>query len=402
MSGRWVLDHVSVWDGERMDFLPDRRVVVEEGRIAEIATAAASHPGGDDAERPDLAGGYLVPGLVDLHVHLVWGGAADPEAERSRETPAQTLLRAAARAWESVRRGVTTVCDLGSSDDLAIPLAQAVEEGVLPGPRILAAGRALTMTGGHDPFWARAADGPWAVRAAVRGQVDKGAAILKVAASGGVYGRARDEEVGRPEFTEEELRAAVEEAHRLGRKVSAHAVGASGVRASVNAGVDLIHHGQYLDDATAADLAAYGGTYVPTIAIYRTIARGGEVPEYAAVKARAMGERHVAAIAAARRAGVRLATGSDSGSCNLPHPGLFAELGALVEAGLSPAEVLRAATRESARALCLPDGIGELAAGAAFDAVLFAQDPLRHLDDPGLPVAVWVAGRMVAHGGGRP
>jgi imidazolonepropionase-like amidohydrolase len=185
-----------VFDGVSEQVVENGAVVVEDGRITSVGPARDLPA---NAEVVDLGDATLLPGLIDAHVHLVWSASAEPHEVVERESRALTTLRCAANAALHLRAGVTTVRDVGATDGLSIDIARAVELDVLPGPRVVAAGRAIAMTGGHGWFIGREADGAEAVRHAVRSELKAGATCIKLMASGGVYGHA--EEPGSPQLT---------------------------------------------------------------------------------------------------------------------------------------------------------------------------------------------------------
>lgn len=376
-----VLRRAAVWDGESAD-LRDADVLCVDGRISAIEPAGTTRPAPED-EVVEMEGSALLPGLIDGHVHLVWSGGVDPADVVDRDGEQLTVLRAASNARAQLAGGVTTVADLGSNWDVSISVARAVDQGHLDGPRVVAAGRTVAMTGGHDPFWVNACDGPDAVVRGVREQVFKGAAIIKTAATGGVYGRAHGEEVGASELTAEELAALAHEAHRRGVKVTAHALGTEGIGHAVQAGVDIVQHGVFLTEEIAAAMAARGTVLSPTLAVYRSIADGGG-PAYAAAKATEVVQAHQQAVQLALEAGVLVTAGTDAGSPGMPHPSLAAEMAALHECGLSPVDVLKAATSRVAEALGV-DG-GRICVGARADLILVDGDPLT---EPTVAAAPW-------------
>jgi imidazolonepropionase-like amidohydrolase len=338
---------------------------------------------------------YLLPGLIDLHVHLVWDGSPDPVESLRKEGTEQTLLRSVRHARETLEAGITTVRDLGSVDDLAVDLSRAVERGDVIGPRIVPSGRTIIMTGGHDPFWGIMVDGPQEALKATRRQVYRGAGVIKVSATGGVYGRTEGESVTHTELNLDEIRAITEEAHKLGIPVAAHAIGHDGIRNCVEARVDTIEHGQQLTPELAGELAAYGGGLIPTLFVYKQIAQRPEVPEYARTKAKAILEEHERAIEAAGSARVRIGAGSDAGSPLTPHGSLIDELMALADTGFSPLEVLRCATCEAAQIVGLDEEVGSIEPGFAADLILVPHNPLEDLGCLKDIRAVWTGGRLV-------
>ncbi len=378
---RLVLRRASVWDGESSD-LRASDVVCEGGAVRSLEPPGSVRPQRDD-EVVEADGSALLPGLVDGHVHLVWSGGPDPARVVEADGEQVTAVRAAANARAQLLAGVTTVADLGSNWDVAIAVARAVEQGHVEGPRVLAAGRTVAMTGGHDPFWVNACDGTDAIVRGVREQVFLGASLIKTAATGGVYGRAEGEEVGASELTAVELTALAGEAHRRGVKVAAHALGTEGIANAVDAGIDIIEHGVFLTEEIAAAMAARGTVLCPTLAVYRSIAAGGG-PAYAAAKAVEVVRAHRHAVQLATEAGVPVIAGTDAGSPGMPHPSLAAELAALQECGLPPVEVLKAATSRAADAFGIAGG--RIVVGAPADLILVDGDPLS---DPAVAAGPW-------------
>jgi len=340
-----------------------------------------------DADVLDLGGRHLLPGLIDMHVHLVWSGSPDPAAVVEREGEQLTTVRAVANAQAQVWAGVTTVRDLGGNADIAVTVASAVDKGVVEGPDIVAAGQTIIMTGGHDPFWGLASDGVDAVVRSVRRQVSIGARVVKLAATGGVYGRSEGEDVGQTELTLEELSAAVREAHRFGLKVAAHALGTEGIHNAVLAGVDTVEHGNFLTEEVVDLMRRHGTALCPTLAIYRTIADGAAsgIPSYASDKAQSAAAAHVESFAMARAAGIPIVAGTDAGSCSTPHPALIGELAVMCELGMPVVEALRAATCTAADVLGRAGRAGRVAPGLSADLLVVDRDPrddLRALLDP--------------------
>ncbi len=350
---RLLIHNVTVFDGEEK--LPGRHsVLLEGGRIAGLSPLeqrGQEQPGFTELRSHDAIldgdGATLLPGLIDLHVHLTWSAGPDPATTLALETGEQTILRAVGHALAHLRAGVTTVRDLGSVNDMAIRVAQAVDAGWIEGPRIVAAGRTVIMTGGHDPFWGLMVDGPQEALKAVRTQRFAGAEVIKVSATGGAYGRPTGEALDDVELLPEELQAITTEAHRFGLKVSAHAIGEQGITNCLEAGIDTIEHGQYLTDDQAARMAETGTALVPTLFVYRQLAESQGIPQYARRKARMLLDRHTRAVTSALRAGVPIGSGTDAGSPNTPHPCLVAELKWLVEVGLSPNQGLSSAKATS-------------------------------------------------------
>ena len=364
---------VRVFDGTSEGVIEDGAVVVEDGRIASVGPARGLPP---NTEAVDLGDVTLMPGLVDAHVHLVWDASAEPHEVVERESRALTVLRCANNAALHLRAGVTTVRDVGSTDGLAVEIGRAVELGILSGPRVVAAGRAIAMTGGHGWFLGREADGPEALRRAVREEIKAGATCIKLMASGGVYGHA--EEPGSPQLTVEEMRSGVEEAHKARRKAAAHAYSVEAINNALEAGVDSVEHGSFLDRETIERMREQGTYLVPTMSVYAAMAEKGPglgSPEYITRKTAEVLEASGEAFRLALEVGVPVAAGTDCGAPGHPHGTLPEELGLMVEAGATPQQALRFGTSAAAELLGLGDEVGVLEPGKRADLLAVAGDP---------------------------
>jgi imidazolonepropionase-like amidohydrolase len=360
-------------------------VVVDDGRIEKLIPAeqqALILGDGNNGrlELVDGSGCTLLPGLIDLHVHLTWSSGVDPVTTLTIESPELTLLRAVGHASRSLKAGITTVRDLGSVGDMAIPLAKAIESGWVDGPRVVASGRTIIMTGGHDPFHGLMIDGPNEATKAVRHQVYIGAEVIKISETGGVYGRPSGEAVDDVELLPEELEAITRQAHHMGRKVTAHCIGEQGIDNCIAHHVDCIEHGHYLTRDQAKRMAAQGMALVPTLFVYKTLAEVENVPEYTKIKAKKVTERHHQAIQHALEAGVLIGAGSDAGSPQTDHPSLMGEIRCLAQYGLAAPGALTAATFSAAKILGLDRQIGRVAPGYRADLILVDGDPTADIE----------------------
>lgn len=376
-----ILRNATYWDGDSLNPCYGD-VTCDDGVITGIHEPGRAHRAGDDDVEIDLDGSFLLPGLIDAHVHLVWSGGPDPAALVEQEGEQLTVLRAGNHARAHLNAGITTIRDLGSNWDVAISVARAIDRGAIEGPTVIASGRTVIMTGGHDGFWGVASDGADAVVRAVRGQVLRGAGVIKTAATGGVYGRAEGEEVDDSELTFEELSALAHEAHRRGRKVAAHALGTEGIRNAVRAGVDTIEHGVFLTEDIVAEMSRRRTVLCPTTETYYRIAESattGNAPAYAVHKAGRVVEGQRVSVQMALDAGIPVIAGTDAGAPGMPHPTLVDELERLVEYGLTTHQALRAATSLAADALG-NDRIGRIRAGARADLVMVDGDPFTSVD----------------------
>jgi imidazolonepropionase-like amidohydrolase len=391
-SGTLVLSGARIIDGTGGEPVRGRSVVVEGGVITAVV---------DDARAPrgnglDLAGYTLLPGLINCHVHLCFGAEADPVRPLREEPLALTAIKALLRARETARAGVTTVRDLGGREYVEIAARRAIQEGLIDGPRILAAGRPVCMTGGHGHWLGREADGPDDARKAVREQLKAGADVIKIIATGGVM--TPGVEPGSPQMTLEEMRAAVEEARKAGRRTAAHAMAATGISEAIDAGITSIEHGVFLTEEIVAHMRRDGTFLVPTLNAPTAIAAGGlaaGIPQFMVRKSEQVVPAHVASFQLAHRAGVRIAAGADSGTPLNFHGSLLPELALMVKYGMTPLEAIRSATVTAADCLGLGEVTGRVAPGYAADLIAVAGDPAERIEALADLKLVLVNGRAV-------
>ena len=381
----------AVLEVETGETKPNQTIVVEKGRIVEIGdTGKLKHR--EPSEEIDLSGLTLLPGLIDCHTHL--GSRADryDEVSKFRDSPFHNAFAAVKHAKITLEAGFTTVRDVGSKPFLAVDLRQSIDEGFIPGPRIVASGPSISITGGHGDInnYApqvrvemfpeerdyRIADGVDQVRHVVRAQLKHGVDVIKINASGGVL--SRGDAPGAPQYPVEELRAAVEEAHAAGRKVAAHAHGAQGIKNAVIAGVDSIEHGSLIDDEGIALMIKHGTWLVADI--YNDdyiLGRAKEfgMPEEFIEKERKVGQIQRDNFAKAAKAGVKVAFGTDAGV--YPHGENAKQFAYMVKYGLTPAQAIRSATVDAAELLGKAKELGKIAPGYHADFIAVSGDPAK-------------------------
>ena len=376
-------------DGNGGPPLENAAVLIKDNHIAAAGPLSALPLPDGEVTDIDAQGGFILPGLIDAHVHLMFEGLNVQEIMR---TPlSMVFYQAIDRMRRTVEAGITSVRDAGGAD---VGVKQAVEQGLVLGPRMQISISSLTTTGGHGDGWMLSGnvlslfpsypgspdglcDGVEGVRRKVREVLRAGAEVIKVCSTGGVLSPT-----DHPEFTQfspEELAVMVQEgAYRRGVKVMAHAQGAEGIKNAVRAGIHSIEHGIYLDDE-AIELMLERGTYlVPTLlaplAVIEAAESDGAMPEYGIRKARESIDAHRASIARAYQAGVRIAMGTDAGV--MPHGTNLRELGLMCDAGMTPMEALVATTKTAAECLGWQEQLGTLEAGKLADVVVAKTDPL--------------------------
>lgn len=379
-AGRLLADPASGKVLERQSVLigPDGRVIgVEAGFL---------RPEG--ARVVDAADRFVLPGLIDSHVHLTSELGPTQLLDNVQLTTADSALRGAGYAQKTLLAGFTTVADLGADNDSIFALRRAIAEGRVPGPRIVASGSAVTPDGGHgdangysphviDVLRSESAcSGADDCSRVTRRQVQAGADLIKITATGGVLSNTAAGVA--QQLTDAEMAAIVGAAHAMGRRVTAHAHAAGGIAAALRAGVDSIEHGTYLDDAGIRLMKQSDAWLVPTMMAGWWVAqladKGGVLTPAQAEKARLVGPELMEMVKRARAAGVRIAFGTDTGVS--PHGMNAREFGLLVEAGYTPLEAIRFATVDAAEHLQLTGTAGRIAPGYSADIVAVDGDPL--------------------------
>ncbi|HTU40522.1 MAG TPA: amidohydrolase family protein [Candidatus Aquilonibacter sp.] len=372
-----------VLDVKTGKLLSDQTIVIEDGKIVGMGPSAGMKvPAG--ATVIDLPHATALPGLIDAHVHLTM----DPKfgyEELGISVPRQTLT-GAKNARITLQAGFTTVRNVAADGYSDVALRDAINAGDVPGPRMLVSGPPLGITGGHAdenllPFAYHAksesiCDSPWACRAQVRENIKYGADLIKIMASGGVLSKGDDPQAS--QFTLEEMKAIVDEAHRLGRKVAAHAHGAQAILWASEAGVDSIEHGSYIDDAGIAEMKKDGTYLVPTLYLGDWMLDNAgltHLPDFLLVKAKAVIPAARKNIAHAFASGVKVAFGTDAAV--YPH-GLNAhEFAVMVKLGLTPLQAIQASTINAADLLGWSGKVGALQPGAWGDVIAVDGDPLQ-------------------------
>lgn len=379
-------------DGNGGKPIPNGAVLIEDNTIHGVGTADSIRLPNANFATIDAKGGTILPGLIDTHVHLMM---EIESTDKAMQTPfSMKFFKSMQYMRRTLDAGITTVRDAGGAD---LGVKQAVEQGIVAGPRMQISISVLGITGGHTDGWMHSGmnydlfpaypgnpsgicDGVEEVRKKVREVLRAGAEVVKICSTGGVFSPT-----DHPEFTQfspEELAVIVQEArYRRGTKVMAHAQGAEGIKNAVWAGIHSIEHGIYLDDEAIELILEHGTFVVPTllapVAVVEIAEATGKVPDYAVRKARETIEIHRDSIAKAYQAGVRLAMGTDAGV--MPHGTNLRELGLMASVGMPAMDVVVATTKVAAECLGWQDRVGTLEVGKLADLIITKTDPLTDL-----------------------
>lgn len=388
MTAHLILTDARIVDG-RGEIAASSDVHIEGSIITQIGNGARA----PRSTVIDASGKTVCPGLMNAHVHVCFDGSVDPEPAFQHESDVETALNALPRLAETLRRGVTTIRDLGGKENVTLSLGRATVDGTVIGPRIIAAGRVITMTGGHGHWMGIEIDGIDEARKATRTMIKAGAAVIKLMATAGMM--TSGQQAGAPQLTVDEMQACVEEAHKAGLPVAAHVESRQGAANAIDAGVDSIEHGHGLDDELLQRMVQDSISLVPTIACDRAITQlgpGAGIPGFIVDDCARLAPSLEMALRRAIELGVTIAAGNDGGA-PLTHPGdIVDELEVYVEMGMTPQEALTSATTATAALFGLTN-VGLVEPGYRADLLVVSGDPLASTSALRNPDVVIAAGR---------
>jgi imidazolonepropionase-like amidohydrolase len=384
-------------------------IVIEGDRIKEVLPVSQlSESEGTTIRLEDQT---CMPGLMDMHVHLISETSPDGFAKQFKWNPTDYAYGSVKFAERTLQAGFTLVRDLGASDSLAISLRNAIERGDISGPRVLAAGKSIATTGGHaDPSNGRnlalmgdpgpaagVVNGVVEARKAVRQRYKEGSDLIKITATGGVLSQAKNGQ--NPQFKSDELEAIIDTAKDYGFKVAAHAHGAEGMLRAVEAGVDSIEHGTFMNEPVMKAMKKRGTYYVPTIIAGKFVAEKAEIDGFFSdlvrPKAREVGPTIQGTFAKAYAYGVKIAFGTDTGVS--AHGDNWKEFVYMVEAGMPPMEAIQSATIEGADLADVADRLGVIEAGKLADLVAVRGNPIERIAQMGEMTFVMKGGEIYRH-----
>jgi len=381
-------------DVENEEIIEDAVFTVEDDKFNFVGNSEKDVD--DFDEVVNFGGKTVIPGLIDAHIHSLFDASGDPFGSLEAESASMITLKAANFMEKTLEAGIVAIRDMGGVDYLEMGLNEAIKSGLSKGPRMQLSGKLITMTGGHGHQFGREVDSPHEARKAAREQLKNGVDLIKIMATGGVM--TEGVQPGAPQLTEEEMRAAIIEAHKAERKTATHAQGVEGIKNALRAGIDSIEHGIFLDDE-AIELMVHNDVFlVPTLAApYWIIDAGVEkgVPEFAVEKSKAVIESHAKSFQKAREAGVKIAMGTDAGTPFNKHGKNKFEIKMMVENGMKPIEAIKAATMGGAELMELTDKLGSISEGKLADMVVVDGKPDQDIEDIYEVAEVYKEGKRV-------
>ena len=377
----------SLFDSSSGKVTKDAVIVIEDDKIVAVGGSGTAIPA--DAEVIDLSSSFVLPGVMDMHTHVV-GNLDNYFFAGYFQSPHRATIGGVVNAEKTLMAGFTTIRNVGASDYADVALRNAINAGEVPGPRMAVSGPGLGITGGHcdrnslnASFEERSdgvADGPWAVRTQVRKNIKYGVDLTKFCATGGVFSKGT--KVGMTQYTLEEMQAIVDESHTHGRKVAAHAHGNEGIKRAILAGVDSIEHASFLD-REAVQMGIDRGTYF-ALDIYNTeytleMGAANGVPEENINKERAVGTTQRQSFTLAVNMGAKVVFATDSGV--YPHGDNGKQFARAVRFGMTPEQAIMSATSLTAELLGWEDKVGEIAAGKYADIIAVHGNPLENINE---------------------
>ena len=382
MSKKMIVKAKGLWDATQTAMLEDAALLVEDGIIKEVGKyEAVSKKLTGEETVIDYSDKYIIPGMIDAHTHFVVDPDADFTGYIGRDSDTKIAHRGMVNLKKTLDGGVTFIRDLGGYHHIDIELKKLVDAGEIEGPGLLASGMMITMTGGHGWKMGYEADGVDAVRKAAREQLKAGATVIKVMATGGNLTPGPQ---GAPQLTEEEMRAAIDEAHKSGKRTTTHSHSAEGIKNALRAGIDCIEHGMFIDDEALDYMKAHGIYYVPTLVGPWICAVEGEekgLPREAVLKCQSAVARHMESFKKAIAKGVIIAMGTDAGTPFAEHGKAYIqELKLMMEGGFTAAQALTAGTKTSAEVIGIEADYGTLEIGKRADFLVLNENPLENID----------------------
>lgn len=387
--------NIKLIDGTGREILDNAYLLVEDGIVNETGRGLTGDIG-EGSNIVDLEGKYVMPGLIDSHVHIGFSPTADTSSFYV-SSHTDFIVQAIRNLEALLKGGVTYIREVGGLDHLELGLRKYLMDGTIKGPGMLCAGKVITMTGGHGNFIGRESDGVDDVIRATREQLKAGADLIKIIATGGIITPGVD--INAYQLNLDELTAAAKEAHKAGKKICTHCHGTQGIKNSIRAGIDSIEHATLMDEE-AVDMAVKAGTYiVPTFSAMHFIVENGEkngIPKYVVDKAKEVSKGHDESFRMAYEAGIKIAMGTDASTpFNVHGKSSAFELELMTRHGMSPMDAIVSATKISSELIGIEEKHGTLEAGKYADFLVLKENPLDNIKTIQDLVAVYQKGILI-------
>lgn len=394
MTRKMLIKGASLINGTGNSVIENCGLLIHDAIIEKVGTFEDFEIA-EDVKVVDMSGKWIMPGMINSHIHCIMEPIGDPFSLISKESQVKTAIRGLVNLRKHLKTGVTYVRDLGAPDGIDIDLRNSIQEGLIEGPGMLVSGKIITMTGGHGWPLGRESDGVDECRKAAREQIKAGADIIKIMATGGVM--TPGVEPGSPQLSMEEMKAAVDEARKVGKKTATHAQGTKGIKNAILAGIDSVEHGIFLDDEVIGLMIEREVYLVPTLVAPYWIVQFGEeggIPAFAVEKSKKIMESHMESFRKAHAAGVKIAMGTDAGTPFNMHDKTAHEIKLMVQNGMAPMEAIVSSTKTAAELLGV-DSVGTLEDGKAADFIVLKANPLDDIDTLLDVESVYKAGKLV-------
>ncbi len=380
-------------DGHGNNIKENSYMMVQGERILEIGVGPIYEFNGDIV---DCSGKFIMPGLINSHVHITYEPIGEPNSIGHSESFAKAALRGSRNLQKHLHSGTTFLRSLGTDGGVDLDLRDSINEGIIDGAELICSGKVITMTGGHG--WANGieADGCDETRKAARSQLKAGADVIKIMATGGVM--TKGVEPGSAQLSMEEMKSAIEEAHKAGRKTATHAQGTEGIKNAILAGIDSIEHGIFLDEETINLMISKDTYLVPTLsAPYFIVENGidGGIRSDVVHKAEGIIKSHFKSFKMAYDAGVKIAMGNDAGTPFNQHTTAWMELKLMIDAGMDPMDAIITSTYNSADLLDILEDYGTIEVNKFADFLILDENPLENIETLANINSIYKKGKLI-------
>lgn len=390
VANNLLIKNCNLIDGVSESVLKNMDILISGGKIVKIEKDL--HVSKIDLTL-DLSGKTVLPGLIDVHVHLAFDASNDPVGHLTNDPEYITLIKMVMNCQKQIRSGVTTVRDMGAPRELILSLREAWKQNIISGPRMLVSGQVITTKGGHCHYIGNEVEGSESAREATEKEIRHGVDVIKIMASGGSLTPGSSVHV--PQFCAEEIKAVVKKAHENGVKVAAHANALKGIQNAIEAGVDSIEHGSFADEKSIESMLDEGVFLVPTMAPAEVLLRSSLITEQRRNDVAKNWNSRKKAVKKAINIGLKMASGTDAGVTYMAHGMVALEISLFHQLGMDPMKAIWTATSWAAELLGISDQVGIVTTGKVADLIVVQGDPLKDLHLLASPELVLINGQII-------